>query len=412
MPKKLSFDETISLVRDKLNEGRSFDQPRCYCYNTYPDSVVYYDEANSGKLFRAYYSVDKNNTVTISSTEEVKEVKSYETVSPAIFTLDLEASVESEGRVRYHGKGFEAGSYPDKHFSITEGEQVEAVADFTGPVAGNYEHKRGFLDGQLGELVGVSTDGPALFVDYDVPTWLHKLTGGKLKVSLEWSRAAKRIVGVALTDNPRITDAQLVAAFSDSDNDSDVSDSERTGKKPMKNKGLMSKILALFSGLSEAELAELYSVETPSTFTEDSDEVKALKKKNAELEAKLNKPATFDNGSKIAAAAAKFAADLVTADKATPAEVDELVAHYTQVAEADFGDKVDFTDDASTGLLASFIAREMKRPELGLQADKLKDRSILDNTDKTAEFTQANEVNRFLSMTDLGRRALALKGKN
>ena len=233
-----------------------------------------------------------------------------------------------------------------------------------------------------------------------------------MKVSLEWSRAAKRIVGVALTDNPRITDAQLVAAFSDSDNDSDVSDSERTGKKPMKNKGLMSKILALFSGLSEAELAELYSVETPSTFTEDSDEVKALKKKNAELEAKLNKPATFDNGSKIAAAAAKFAADLVTADKATPAEVDELVAHYTQVAEADFGDKVDFTDDASTGLLASFIAREMKRPELGLQADKLKDRSILDNTDKTAEFTQANEVNRLLSMTDLGRRALALKGKN
>ena len=54
----------------------------------------------------------------------------------------------------------------------------------------------------------------------------------------------------------------------------------------------------------------------------------------------------------------------------------------------------------------------MKRPELGLQADKLKDRSILDNTDKTAEFTQANEVNRLLSMTDLGRRALALKGKN
>lgn len=415
MPKNLSFDEISSLVRNKLNEGRNYEQPRCYCYEVYPDYVIYRDEAStSPNLSRSYYTIDAQGNVTLTSTDEVRETKTYETVSPASFTLELEAVGVGKGKVRYHGKGFEAGDYPDKSFSISEAEQNQAAAEFTGPIKGNYEHKRGFLDGKLGELVGASTEGTALFVDYDVPAWLHNLTGGKLKVSLEWSRAAKRIVGVALTDNPRINDAELVAAFTDSENDSDDSVPERTGKKPMK-KGLIQKIVAFFSGLSAEELADLESVETPTTgFTEDSDEVKALKAKNAELQAKLDKPATFTNGPRIAEAAANFAADLVSEDRVTPAEVDDLVATYTQLAEAEFSDKVEFSADGSTGLLASFVAREKKRPVLGLQSEKLKDRSIVTPTNETstADFTKSDEFSRLMNLTDLGRRALALKTGN
>lgn len=404
----LSFSRRRELVSDKLAEGRSGDMKwSAYVVEMFDSYFIYRDDQRgAGRLYRSDYVIgETDNAVTITEPVEVIEHTVYETVSPAIFTLELEPASTAKGRVRYRGKAFEAGDYADKKFSITETEQNEAAADFNGPIAGNYEHKRGFLDGQLGELVGVQTDGTALFVEYDVPTWLHNLSGGNVKVSLEWSRSNKRIVGVALTETPRITDAVLTAAFTSESDDTDSGDSKevRTGKQPMK-KGLLSKIVALFSGLSSEELAELESVEDPKTeFTKD-DELAAAKARIKELESSKS---TFSNGSKIADAAAKFANDLVAADKATPAEVDEIVTCYSALADAEFGDKVEFSETASTGNLAAFIARENKRPALGLQAEQLPGKKLLDGAKPgdTADFA----IDDLLDMTDLGKRAKQLK---
>lgn len=110
---------------------------------------------------------------------------------------------------------FRAGSYPDKNFDLTPEEMADAAREFE-PVLAEMEHLPTILDGKLGRLREVSTDGAgALFGALEIPRWLHETVGpDPLKVSLVWDRETKRIKRVGLVRSPRITDAAVFAAFS------------------------------------------------------------------------------------------------------------------------------------------------------------------------------------------------------
>lgn len=111
---------------------------------------------------------------------------------------------------------FRAGDYSDKKFSITSDELVAAKDSFI-PVKVDYEHVPGPLDGKLGtlEAVSCSDDGSELYGAVKVPMWLDEVLGtDPIKVSCTWNRNNKTIERLAITKNPRVSDAQLVAAFS------------------------------------------------------------------------------------------------------------------------------------------------------------------------------------------------------
>ena len=112
------------------------------------------------------------------------------------------------------GKVFEIGEYPDRGFAIEAEEMDQAISEFA-PVANDLEHSRlqDVLGNSLGELRKLWRVGRDVFGEVSVPRWLADLTGNALKVSLAFNRA-KRVVGNALTLSPRVSDAEVVAAFS------------------------------------------------------------------------------------------------------------------------------------------------------------------------------------------------------
>jgi hypothetical protein len=110
---------------------------------------------------------------------------------------------------------FEAGNYPDKRFAITAAELAQAAAQFR-PVGGNIEHTD-FLAGKACEVRSVFVDAtnPAILRgEVAVPLWLDReLEGHERQLSCEWDRKTKQLTGLALTVNPRIPTAALMAAF-------------------------------------------------------------------------------------------------------------------------------------------------------------------------------------------------------
>jgi hypothetical protein len=135
-------------------------------------------------------------------------------VMMSAFTL-APAAVHQGDLVVRRGKVFEAGDYPDKSFSLTSEELRAAVAAFE-PVPIDLEHMSTPLDGKLGTLTSVEMgdDGFSLFGTVALPAWLDALLEGTgRKVSATWDRTTKTLLGLALVNTPRITDAALMAAF-------------------------------------------------------------------------------------------------------------------------------------------------------------------------------------------------------
>jgi hypothetical protein len=121
------------------------------------------------------------------------------------------------GHVRYAGKIFEVGDYPDKKFSMTEDELASAASDFSSPVHADLEHTPTILDKQLGRLnrVWTSKDRRELYGEMTVPRWLDNMAAKSgRKLSAAFDRKTKRIVGISWVLNPRVSDAALRAAFS------------------------------------------------------------------------------------------------------------------------------------------------------------------------------------------------------
>lgn len=117
--------------------------------------------------------------------------------------------------VTRRGPIFRVGAYPDKQFSLTTDEAQRAVAAFR-PVDIDSEHRASIFDGKLGQLRAVDLRGDVLYGEMAVPQWLHNLFPDEpIPVSTTWHREKKQIIKLALASNPRVTDAAMMAAFSD-----------------------------------------------------------------------------------------------------------------------------------------------------------------------------------------------------
>lgn len=115
------------------------------------------------------------------------------------------------------GKIFNAGEYKDKGFTMTPEEIIEAEANFS-PVQIDLEHhdNLSFVTGKLGTLESIvaSEDGEELFGTVKIPLWLDDLNDkDQIDVSCTWGKEDKLLKKLAFTDNPRVSDAALFAAF-------------------------------------------------------------------------------------------------------------------------------------------------------------------------------------------------------
>jgi hypothetical protein len=247
------------------------------------------------------------------------------------------------------GKLFEAGDYPDKGLSVTEDELKAAASTFTA-VPNRIEHMSTILDGKVGKLLSVEANGKELTGKVAIPKWLHDAMGTEpIKASLEWLKSSKQIVGNALVLNPRIKDAQLVAAFSAAN--TNEGGSEVNGTQTQKEPGWFAKLKAAFSlkqlpeGMEdfdpdkvkfdgEPSPAPVTAPQTAPDVAQFRQELDTSKAENAALRAKL-----------LRDEAVKFADGAIISCKALPTEKDSLIALFTRAAQ-----------DDSTGGVACFSA--------------------------------------------------------
>lgn len=363
----LSHNQIRDALALAINSGRA-PENRVWVRDVFSDYVVYEDSGPDAALVKRTYAI-LDDKVTLGEPETVQEVRSY---VPVKFTADMAAGEEIAGFVTWSGKIFEVGDYPDKQFSLSEGEaDAITIAGFE-PVQFDLEHQSTVLDGKLGGLEKVWRVGKSLFGLTRVPKAVDALIGSDpRRVSLEFDPATKRIRKIALVKNPRIADAELVAAFSAK---------PRSG--PAMNP-ITKAIKSLFGTLQSATPEDLAAAEgelqgkpgtegpvTPSTFS--ADDRAELQRLRAEL-ATLKSKQSVDGSARLRETAVKFADDLIAAKKAVPAEKDALVAAFEASANADapsgvaFSDSGDLTEGAA---LKTFKAACNARPALILTEDK------------------------------------------
>lgn len=335
-----SFEQIDRLLLDALQKTGAYKYP--WLVEVYPDSVVYRSDGET-KTWKRSYAIDDKDVVTLGDPTEVKEVKTYEAVKPASFTFAADGDAV-DGFVEKVGKVFEAGEWPDKGFAVSEDDLDRAVAEFA-PVPNDLEHRPTLLSGKLGELSEVWRDGRDLMGKVRIPAWLAKVSGdGPVQVSLAWDRA-KRIVGNALTINPRISDAAVFAAFSETEATSDEQEptivAPETPRKGIAME-LIDRIKSLFTGLTPEQRAEIgldaaIPAPVPAPVPTFTDEAKA------QIEA-ANARARKLEEARLETVAAEFADGAVTSGKVSPAERDALVSLFTTLAKSAAGDAVLFTD--------------------------------------------------------------------
>jgi hypothetical protein len=238
-----------------------------------------------------------------------------------------EGRPESADVVLYpNSKLFEAGDYPDKRFAMTPEDLWAAVEQFDAPVPVDLEHTPTVLDGALGEVrdLRLSPDGTELFGAVAIPAWLDGLLGPEdRKVSCEWDREARALRRLALVKSPRITDAALMAAFSDYRRKRD-SAGDREGGRKSRFRDMVMRWLGL--GMPEEfdpDGRTEGSIEPAAEFARDS-EVAGLRRKLERMEQE-----------RLAADAAAFADGEISARRAVPAERDRIAALYLQAARDD-----------------------------------------------------------------------------
>ncbi len=128
------------------------------------------------------------------------------------FILTTKTESADGNYVLRSGKIFQAGKYPDKKFEITKEELKKAAEDFN-PVDLDIEHGSTVFDGKIGSLSYVkATEDGELYGGALIPKWLDDVLGGKYKVSATWS-GDKKLKGLAIVKNPRISDAALFTAY-------------------------------------------------------------------------------------------------------------------------------------------------------------------------------------------------------
>lgn len=379
--KPLSHNDIMQLLASALKIDRYQIE------DVFDSSVVYRNSSETPTgYYQADYAIDKDGKVTTGTPVKVMRRTTYEPmVKPATFSIEGPAKSDGDFVTRT-GKLFEAGEYPDKKFSLTESEMDAAVAAFT-PVKNNLEHVNTVLDGKVGKIQHVERRGKELFGTVQIPKWLDTIIGkDPLKVSLEWARNTKQIIGNALVINPRVPDAQLVAAFTAANN-------LPHKEKPMP---LLDRIKALFSNKdkepTEDELKAVFTEETPP-------EKKPVEKPEEKTEEKPpEKPADTKPAGFSAEAVAGLQRSLLNvqaeawfnqelaAGHVFPAQKDSLVAMFCQAAQADAGTTVCFSADGTLAegpLLKALKASVAAYPQHHLTSEQLKgDVVIMSNTPK------------------------------
>lgn len=354
MAKKLSFSEIRERVQVAILSGRAGDS--IWIRDLYEDEVVYEEVGKNGldgKSYKCSYTLDSDGNVSLGQAVEVVQTRTYEPV--------VQFSRTAAGS--YVGKVFEIGDFPDKRFSLSSNEADAAIAGFS-PVPLNLEHMPTVLNGELGDLKKIWRDGSTIFGEMEVPGWFKEAFGDKVKASLEWN-ASKSIEGCAIVENPRIEDAELVAAFS-----------SRAGIELRKSKPMNAwdKFLAIFKKSAEESGILEGSI---STFRQDDGELRRLREENEAIKATQAQV----ESSLIDQAAANFAADAIKGTatrkpKALPAEEAQLVQLFKSFAKLDSSEGTKFSAGEGTHVKA---LREMiaSRADIDLTGDAKGEPAVL-----------------------------------
>ena len=350
---KLSYQQIECVLRAALQEAHPYD-PDAGTYpwikDVYDDVVVY--EFNS-KLYRRTYRIDGDSKAKLSDEQEVIEERNYE---PVVTTSEFALFSESEEYEVWRGKIFEAGDYPDKDFNMSEEELKAAEARFK-PFDIDLEHIDTVLNKKLGRGTKLYAQGKELFAEVQIPKWLSKVLGKSVKVSASWDRSTKTLLGLALCRNPRISDAQLVAAFTLSgEGKPDTNNGGAAPSKPAQKSGgqkdmtLTKRLAALFGRPSDDFDPSKLSYEgegLKQDFKESEDEVKEPDTQTAAF-AKEVQAMRLARLNDLAEA---FANEAIAKGKALPAQKDSLVALFKAAAQADSLNESLVHFDSDTGQL-------------------------------------------------------------
>lgn len=344
----LSFDQIRDAVRTAIKAGRPKND-YVYMRETYPGYAIYEYESQAGQsqLYRVAYSIDDTGKVTLQQAELVQEVRTYEPVKVAAYSL-ASFSDDKDGYVIRTGKVFELGDYPDKDFSLDEEEADTVTVPEFSPVYNDFEHRETLPSKKkaLGQLVSVFRRGKDLIGSVRIPVWLNNMLdpGEALQVSLEFDRESKRIIGNAITLNPRIPDAALMAAFNDSRSGGSVMKDKEQGRIARMAAAVVAAVTAVFSG--EPEIEDVGDGNGNAKPGDDAlkAQVDQLQQQVADL---TKKPSGNEAGATAEQAAKAFAAGLLAEGKLEPGEVEDFTASFCQAAADDNAGKAMFSADGS-----------------------------------------------------------------
>lgn len=335
---------------------------------------------------------------------------------------------------------FKAGDYPDKQFAMTAEEIAAAAISFASPVPINLQHAPTMLVGKLGEVRATYVDPESpdeLRGVVAVPKWFDDhLTHEERRLSSEFNRETKRLVGIALTPTPRVEGAALMAAFTSStapDKGTDPTPKPASRKAPSMSpfKEFLGNLAAFVSGAaSKIEDGETPPAETPktppapavhsatpapvATLPAPDPQIAAMSARIAELQAQ-----------NIRTEAAAFADRMLSDKRIVPAERDSLIAQFSQAAaddaalpvqvafsvngEAKTGSRLDALKAVVMGRTPHVLLDEVSG---GLPAGA----AILYPEPTNAEMSASDQakidasVKKLLGHSDIGRSALARKG--
>jgi hypothetical protein len=339
----LSFNDIEQLLRTSLNAGRGEGDERCWIRTTYADTVVYSDDALGGALYRRTYAVSESGVVTLGEPEAVIAKSEYAPVRPASFSVEVGAGVPV--------KLFELGSWPASGsfpgFSLNA-EQADAWIADSSPLPAAIEHLSTVFTEKdkfaLGQFDSFSRKGSEIFGMFRPKEWLKSaLEGvGSVPVSMSWDPRIMRPDEVSFVKNPRISDAKLLAAFSEQG---------ESRKSPLMKRSWINQkirdIVATFSGAEPIEedvpslLAEPSSAlqELQARFSNQSTELASLRAQLTSANATI---ATFST-SAAASAATTFADGLQREGKISKADHAAWVARFSRALTDDNGGSVKFS---------------------------------------------------------------------
>jgi hypothetical protein len=437
LPDGWNYGDLRNFLESELQEDFGSDYNWIWLRD-FTDTDVYYT-AGDGDLIQRPYTIANGDAIWGQPTEVVARTIYQPVASMAAFALATFAE-GADGYVLRTGKIFEAAEYADKGFAITPEELAAAAADFR-PVPNNIEHGPCVLDGKLGELRAVEARGKDLFGTVAIPRWLHETIGDKpLKVSLEWIRKTKRIVGNALVLNPRVPDAALMAAFSadfagkrhsdadqrhlDTAHDELVAAGASCGGKSdmsLDSVSIVAAIRALVTGRDPKAAPATTSAVSPARAEETSvtdtgigtanavsfAQTQEYKDMQAEL-ARLRDREETRERERTAERAAAFADAEIAASRAYPAERATLIAAFTEAAEDDRANPREVTfsvgEETKKGTrVDALLARHAARTPHTLTGEQVRDGGILpmNRADQGAAKMAADRKERLLSLTGI-----------